>query len=418
MCRLVIAAILFILAIIAPHAGSKPQYKTRFLTEENKLVTSNDKFALAFLNNLTSNEVGNNVVCSPIIISLGLGMIYAGADGKTFSQIKEVMHVRDLKRKEVGRGFRSIISSLTRPNRTEILYVIDRLFADKSFKIERRYLRRTNKFYGAQLDQVDFKKNSNAAVAEINNWVAQETNQLITGLIPPQDVGSQTVLILVSAIFFNATWRHPFDQQLTKNEPFHITSTLSVPVPMMHISEGNFNYGVNKKLNCQAIELPYNGGTSSMFIILPNTATSVENVQSKLIVDDFRNIKKDFSMNSTIVNLSVPKFNLTTTNSDVTTTLEQMGIKNLFDNKANLAGISRTKNLYVSKVIQKAFVSVTEVGTEAAAASAIIIEAGAIKRIGPQPTTVRCDRPFIFFILDNETGSALFLGRYQDPRND
>jgi len=227
-------------------------------------------------------------------------------------------------------------------------------------------------------------------------------------------VDALTRLILVNAVYFRGDWLKKFDINSTKDEDFHISPNESVKVKMMH-SKANFNYGANAELHCQAIELPYAGKSLSMFILLPDQeATSLSEIEEKLTSDYLVNVRNNFLMRSVEVNLWLPRFSLDEKLS-LSEMLEGMGMRYLFAPAgADLSGIDGSKKLYVSKVLHRAVVEVNEEGTEAAAATAVVINFRSSLRIR-KDINFRADHPFIFFIQDKTTGSVVFLGRLVKP---
>ena len=253
---------------------------------------------------------------------------------------------------------------------------------------------------------------SGGAVEIVNNWIAEKTNDKITELLSADDVNERTRLILVNAIYFKGDWLKKFNETDTKDDDFHISSSESVKVKMMY-TKARFHHGVNAELKCQAIELPYAGGNISMFVLLPDQeSTQLSEVEQKLTSDDLVGISQKFQMSPKSVNLWLPKYSLDEKVS-LTRMLGEMGMQDLFNPRAaDLSGMSGSDDLYVSKVLHRAVVEVSEEGTEAAAATAVIV---AVKSRRPPPVNFRADHPFLFLIQDKATKSILFLGRLAKP---
>ena len=243
--------------------------------------------------------------------------------------------------------------------------------------------------------------------------MAEKTNDKVTEIVPADAVNALTRLILVNAVYFKGDWLKKFNINSTKDEDFQISPNESVKVKMMH-SKAKFYYGENDELHCQAIELPYAGERLSMFILLPDQeATNLSEVEEKLTFDDLVNVRKKFLMSSVEVNLWLPRFSLDEKLS-VSEMLAAMGMRDLFvEGGADLTGIDGSKELYVSKVLHRAVVEVNEEGTEAAAATAVVMmmRSAVIRK----DVNFHADHPFIFFIQDKATGSVLFLGRLVKP---
>lgn len=261
----------------------------------------------------------------------------------------------------------------------------------------------------------DVRGNSRGAAAIINKWVAEKTDNKVTDIVPADAVNALTRLVIVNAIYFKGNWLKKFDADSTKDEDFYLSANRSVKVKMMHMSKAKFYYGTNSELNCQAIELPYTGESLSMFILLPDQAeTSLSEFEKKLTDDDLVNVMEKFRMRSTEVNLWLPRFSLDE-KLGLAEMLAGMGMPDLFaEGVADLSGVDGSKELYVSKVLHRAVLEVNEEGTEAAAATAVVM----MMRSAVIPREIvdfRADRPFLFFIHHKATRSVLFLGRLVNP---
>jgi len=256
---------------------------------------------------------------------------------------------------------------------------------------------------------------NNGAVQEINNWVARKTANKVKKIVSKDDVTSSTALVSVNAIYFKGNWLHKFRDKYTMDAQFHADSKSAVggKVKLMLNPIGKFFYGVNSRLQCQAIELPYDGRNVSMFILLPNrTETDVYETGRKLTAGDLVNVRETFNMSTRLVSLYLPRFKLDERLS-LAEMLSAMGMSDLFsDGAADLSGIDGGKNLHVSEILHRAVVEVNEKGTEAAGATAVIKMPRSMlyRRI-----LFRADHPFIFFIQDKVTKSILFLGRFAQP---
>jgi serpin B len=263
------------------------------------------------------------------------------------------------------------------------------------------------KYYGASITPVDYKKANEEARTRINEWVEKKTEEKITDLIKPDVLTPLTRLVLVNAIYFKGNWARQFKQSLTHDAPFYLTPGKPVPVPFM-TQEGTLRYGEEGGL--QILELPYEGNDLAMLIILPRRVDGLAELEKALTPENLNQwIRR---LREQKIEVFVPKFKLASAFS-LNETLVAMGMRDAFDQtKANFAGMDGTTLLYISAALHQAVVEVNEEGTEAAAATGIVM---GLKSVPEPPTTFRADHPFIFLIRDNKTGSILFMGRVVDP---
>jgi serpin B len=239
----------------------------------------------------------------------------------------------------------------------------------------------------------------------INNWVSDQTEGKIKDLIPQGVIDALTRLVLTNAIYFNAAWLNPFDKELTSNGTFHLLDGGDVTVPMMRQTH---SFGYITGDGYQAVELPYDGNQLSMIILLPDSGKfeSFRNSLNAALVD---HIVSD--LQSREVDLTMPKFQFESEFS-LADTLAAMGMPVAFSDEADFSGMTGNRELTITDVVHKAFVSVDEAGTEAAAATAVVV---GLTAIPVQPVQVTVDRPFMFLIRDIETGTILFVGRVMNP---
>ncbi|MDH4268942.1 MAG: serpin family protein, partial [Dehalococcoidia bacterium] len=259
--------------------------------------------------------------------------------------------------------------------------------------------------YGAGLRILDFITEAEKSRVIINDWVSDQTESRIEDLIPQGAIDALTRLVLTNAIYFNAAWEYPFDKKVTANGPFHLLDGAQVMVPMMKQTE---SFGYTDGEGYQAVELLYDGGELSMVILLPEAgqfAAFEEGLQAQGVSDIISGLQP------TEVALTMPKFEFDSDFS-LKDTLAAMGMPIAFSGGADFSGMTGNPELFISEVIHKAFVAVDEAGTEAAAATAVIMRLTAVPE---SVVAVTIDRPFIFLIRDVETGAILFVGRVLNP---
>jgi serpin B len=372
----------------------------------SSVVNGNNAFAFDLYAKLASGK--GNIFFSPYSISTALAMTYAGARGKTESQMARVMYFRKDRKgfhKTYGE-MQSRINGVQKEGNVK-LCVANSLWMQKDYKFLPSFLALTQTNYDAAFNYVDYKKDAEAARVSINTWVAQKTNDKIKDLIGQGALDATTKMVLANAIYFKGSWAQKFDTAMTKEQPFRISSKDSVNVRMMTLYGQEFGYLKDNKVEC--IRLPYAGNDLSMIIILPKKRDGLNEIESTLTkgqVNGFcANLRK------TEVTVCVPKFKITR-DFLLNKQLSSLGMSDAFGRSADFSGMDDTRSLFISAVIHKAFVDVNEEGTEAAAATGVVMMT---KCMPGTPPMFCADHPFIFLIRDNATGSILFMGRIVNP---
>jgi len=377
----------------------------------SKLASGSNAFGFDLYERIKKKP--GNQIFSPFSITTALTMTWGGAKGETADQMKKVLHLEGTPA-EVMSTSGTLAASLEDKSRPITFRIANQLFGETTYKFEQPYLDQTKKAYGAPLELVDFIKGPEAARVRINGWVETETEKRIKDLIPKDAIKSDMRLVLVNAIYFLGDWESPFEKNHTRPAAFHTTTKDKLDVPTMHQS-GSFNYA--KKDGVAALELPYKGGDMSMVIVLPEKADGLDAVEKSLdekkLADLLQGMKKER------VSAAIPKFEVAPADSlSLGDDLKEMGMKAAFDpKKADFTLIANPPNpddrLVIGKVFHKAFVKVDEKGTEAAAATAVLMP-----RAGSAPVQMidfKAEHPFLFVIRDTKSGLVLFMGRVADP---
>lgn len=376
------------------------------------LVAGNQAFALDLYRHLGAESDGD-LFFSPYSISAALAMTYAGARGTTETQMANALHFT-LAQDRLHPAFNQL--DLVLSSRGEgaegqddegfRLNIANAIWGQQGYDFEQAYLETLATHYGAGLRLVDFVEDAEAARRTINGWVSEQTEGRIEELIPQGALDALTRLVLTNAIYFNAAWASPFEEAATADGDFYLLDGSTVEVPLMFQSE---RFGYAEGDGYQVVELPYDGGEMSMVILLPD-AGAFEAFEQGLDQAQLAAIFERLS--SEQVNLTMPRFE-TTAKFGLVDALSALGMPEAFTEAANFSGIDGTEDLLISDVFHEAFVAVDEAGTEAAAATAVIV---GLTSAPADPKTVTVDRPFIYLIRDIETGTLLFVGRTLDPQ--
>ncbi len=373
-----------------------------------RLVSGNTAFALDLYQALLDANNGN-LFYSPYSISVALAMTQAGARGSTLAQMNSALHFT-LSGESLHQAFNALQLALAsrqaNANQPDVkdyqLNIANSTWGQSGYKFMQGYLDLLAENYGAGMRLVDFKADPEKARQLINDWVAQQTAQKIKDLIPQGSINDLTRLVLANAIYFNAGWLHTFDAAKTQNGSFTNLDGKQASTPMMN-QQAIFGY--TRGSGYQAIELPYSGDKLSMLVLLPD-AGQFAAVQKTLDPALLGSILKDLKPAS--VALVLPKYKVESSFA-VDEMLKKLGMTDAFDPaKADLSGMDGTTSLYISKVLHKSYVSVDEKGTEAAAATAVMI---GVTSMPAEVVDLKIDRPFIFVIRDTESGSILFIGQ-------
>lgn len=380
------------------------------------LAAGNTAFAFDLYHQI--GGTADNLFYSPYSISLALAMTYAGARGNTETQMADVMHYT-LPQESLHPAFNALDLDLTTRNTGEedsdpemegdrfTLNIANALWGQQGFPFEEDFLNTISENYGAGLRLVDYINDPESARLLINDWVAEQTEDRIKDIVPEGAITPLTRLVLANAIYFNASWLHAFSEDSTQDAPFYLLDGDTVDVQMMLLQE-SFVYGEGE--NYQAVSLPYYGGSTAMIVLLPSEG-QFEAFESSLSGESFTAILN--AMSGADVRLALPQFEYEQS-TNLNDALIGLGMTDAFDDQtADFSGMSSEK-LFISDVLHKAFVKVDESGTEAAAATVVVMRAESAR----MPDTViemTVDRPFIFAIYDYQTGTVLFVGRVLNP---
>uniref|UniRef100_L7LQN0 Putative tick salivary serpin n=1 Tax=Rhipicephalus pulchellus TaxID=72859 RepID=L7LQN0_RHIPC len=351
-----------------------------------------------------SDHSSGNIFYSPFSISAALSMALAGARNTTAKQLADVLHVDS---EEVHKHFSDFISKLPGYAPDVKLHVANRMYSEKTFPVLDSYLSILRDCYGSTIESVDFRNNFENVRRQVNAWVEQATQSKIRDLIQPGSVDSLTTLILVNAIYFKGLWKSQFNKNHTRPSDFHLDSNSKTLVDMMY-QKSDFGMAHNMALEATALEIPYRGGKTSMVVLLPDKIDGLSALEETLSAEKLTQVFMDLQ-HYTNVKLYLPRFKFEHM-IYLKQTLAAMGIEELFSlASADLRGISADGNLFATEVVHKAFVEVNEEGTEAAAATAVVMGFGcSASRVIERKFIV--DHPFMFLIRSRYPDVILFMG--------
>jgi serpin B len=377
-------------------------------------VLGNTGFVLDLYKRLAIDP-GDNLFFSPYSISVALAMTYAGANNETAQQMRDTLGFI-LDDADLHPAFNALgLSLIERAQQDGVeISVANQLFGQRDFMFAKDFLDILAAEYGAGMKLMDFRTAYEEARLAINDWVSDVTHARIQDLLPKGSLSSLTRLVLVNAIYFLCDWQVQFDPAETVSADFRLLSGGTVEVDMMNVQD-NFSY--YQEAGLEAVELLYAGEELSMLIIVPAQGT-LEDFEQELIAEQVQTIVD--GLHETEVNLSIPKFEATGSTISLKEYLVEMGMPAPFGEQGFVADFSgmiapeqETPGLFISDVYHKAFIAVSEEGTEAAAATAVVMDE--YTSVEPAITYMRVDRPFIYLIRDKTTNNILFIGRMLDP---
>ncbi|XP_035683359.1 leukocyte elastase inhibitor A-like isoform X2 [Branchiostoma floridae] len=373
---------------------------------EDEVAEANSAFALSLYRQLSQRTDGN-IFFSPYSISAALAMTYMGARHTTAAQMAEVLHLTE---GDFHQAFSNLSRTMFGNLKKHTLVEANKLFGQQGMKLEDDFLSGTSRYYNARMEKVDFFDEERSR-SRINSWVSTQTKRKINDLIPKDVLNALTRLVLVNAVYFKGTWQTQFDPRETYDRKFFASSGNHVTTPTMH-QRGKFRMADLPNLRCRMLELPYAGDELAMFVILPKQMFGLKDVEAVLTSEALLDATRSKSLQEVrSLDVALPKFRLTHALS-LKNQLTALGMTDLFSMEtADLSGVTGEKGLHVSEVLHKAFVEVNEEGSEAAAATAVVMRG----RSGNFGRSFMVNRPFLFFIQHKPTGTILFLGRVTNP---
>ena len=379
----------------------------------DQLAAGNRAFALDLYHRLETRD--GNLFYSPYSVSAAVAMTYAGAEGGTAEEMADVFHFL-MEEERLHPAFNALDQYLESLAAQEIpddmgesfqLNIANAIWGQKDFHFESDFLDTLAANYGAGLRLLDYVLEPEKSRIKINDWVSDQTKERIQDLIPQGAINSDTRLVLSNAIYFKATWLEPFEESLTEDGFFYGLDGQKITTPMMSLgSDASFPYYQGDGL--QVVELPYLGGQVSMLVLMPEQG-QFSGFEESLNTEKLDQIIGNLAYQPMYLNF--PKFEFETEIS-LANILAEMGMPSAFSDAADFSGMTGTRDLFISDVYHKAFVSVDEEGTEAAAATAVLME---LTSAPANPIRLVVDHPFLFLIRDTQTNSILFMGRVVKP---
>jgi serine protease inhibitor len=365
------------------------------------LVAAINALAFQLFSQIGERNINRNLFISPLSITLALALLYNGADGVTKQELAEILGIQNIELEEANTTFAVIRDELEKHRGQVNLSIGNSLWAQKELLFKQDFLHKSNNFYSTEVFNINFADSE--ALLIINDWVKNKTNGKINKIVSSGDIDANTILILLNAIYFQGTWRHQFSKANTKEAPFILSDGKSKLLPMMTQS-GRYQYFQDEDF--QAIALPYGDSDISMIIFLPDDQKSLSNFQQRLDTQRWQQWRPQFSWKQG--HLVLPRFKVDYEDS-LMDAFKSLGLNVALSTHANYQNLCNG-SVSISDIRHKAFVEINEEGTEAAAATSVLMQ----RSIGQRFSMV-INRPFFCAIQDDRTGVILFLGAIWEP---
>ncbi len=370
------------------------------------VAEGHNQFAIDLYKKLATDEKekGKNLFFSPYSVHTALAMTATGAKGNTRDEMVKTLYLPVAEAKMLAAG--DMGRYYGHPRKDFELSVANALWGRRGFPWRPEWVAVQNDRFGAGFNEADFAGNSDGERQRINKWVEEKTRDKIKELLLPPQITTRTTMVLTNAIYFKGTWVTQFDPKKTRSEPFHCDDNTTVNVPMMHTK---VKCGYARVEDATMVELPYQGGELSMVVILPPHKEDLASLEKRLTAEALAKWLGQLRDRSEF-QVSIPKFKIET-RYELPGYLESLGMKDAFDkDRADFTGMASSPPGFIQHVTHKAFVDVSEEGTEAAAATAV-----AVGRASEFPEPFYANRPFLFFVRDTKHGTILFMGRVTKP---
>jgi len=398
--------ILFIVVLFFVSCDKEELVNTDFDCRDNfkicELTHDNNDFGFSLFNAVNNNTKGENIFISPFSISAALAMTLNGARDETNVEMTETLKYSGWNKDSLNTAFRDLLQLLPDLDKKVKINNANSIWYRTGFEVLPDFLDVNKNFFNAEVRDKDFS-NPNSVI-EINKWIEDKTEGKIRDVLKTLD--PQAVMLLINAIYFKAQWKNEFDKKETKIEKFYLENGNQINVSMMHSSKMKLPFYQSSKFSM--IDLPYSDSVYTMSILLPNINHGVDEIINDLNIVNWENIQD--KMFNTEIEVAIPKFKLEYKTS-LKSILPNLGMKLAFiPGVADFSGINSFGNLYIDDVIHQSFVEVDEAGTEAAAATVVIISNTSVGN------EFYANRPFVFLIRDNKTKSILFIGKMMNPQ--
>jgi serpin B len=376
------------------------------LTEKTaNLLEAENEFGFELFQQVYSAETDReNIMVSPLSVSLALAMTYNGANGETKTAMEKTLKVYGLSPEDINTSYYSLVNALKSLDPKVLLEIANAIFYRQGFSVEADFIKTNKRYYDAEIAALDFS--SPQALNTVNGWVAEKTHDKIKTIL--DRVTPQQVMFLLNAIYFKGSWAKEFNPKSTVLKPFYAedgtqfeTETMQRPDTLPYMSNSLFS----------AVQFSYGKGNYNMYVFLPEPGKKLQDIVDKLDAGNWETWMNSFQLTQN-VDIAFPKFKYGY-EIKLNDVLTEMGMGVAFTGAADFTGINREGQLNIDYVKHKSFIEVNEEGTEAAAVTIVAIERNSV---GPQKIPFQVNRPFFYAITEKSTGAVLFMGTVKNPK--
>ncbi|GJQ84145.1 hypothetical protein Trydic_g12117 [Trypoxylus dichotomus] len=377
------------------------------VTESNHIPQSINELAIKL--HVVLPQTNGNVLFSPLSAHIALILCHQGSSGITRKILQDVL-ILPSDQLDIAREYKAILRNFNDTRNDLSFSVANSIYLKTNYNLKSQFQEIAGEYFGANIENVDFTKSSLIA-KQINDWISERTKHKIQDVIVESALTEETRVVLVNAVYFKGSWAHPFKMHETQKDKFYISDLQTVDCQMMQTT-GDFYYSDSEELDAKILKIPYVDRDIFFVVILPNSVRSLKKIETKLIAKK-NLISLVSNMDLENVEVLLPKFKLET-NIDLRQPLEDIGLGNIFSEKANFSQMLNSHEpLTISKVLQKTFIDINENGTEAASATSVLIRMR--RSLNLHQYKFYANKPFIFYIMDSASSVLLFLGKLMNP---
>ena len=406
----ILTALLFVANVSCQQQETNPNENKLIQLDEKsaQLIEADNAFGLEIFREIREESDKENIMISPLSISVALAMAYNGADGDTKTEMESALKLNGLTPEQINSSYKMLIAALQSLDEDVVFELANAIFYANGFEVKSPFISTNQDYYDAKVESLDFS--SSSSVLHINDWVAEKTHDKIEKIV--ESLSPDDRMVLLNAIYFNGIWSVKFDEDGTKMHNFKKKSGANIEVPMMN-KEDELEYSSNSLFS--AVKLPYGTGQYNMMVLLPGNDKNSADIIDELSADNWNEWMESFETEEHVV-VKMPRFKFAF-ELQLNGVLKKMGMQKAFvSSQSDFTKITDDKKLYISSVVHKSFIDVNENGTEAAAVTSVTFSTTSI---GPgdqiQKIYFTVDKPFVFAITEKDTDAILFIGEVQNP---